>query len=228
MIVRVYDIGETCVALAFEARVDPPINEACEAMAGAVADLRLPGVRDVVATYHTVAVHFDPLTADRGAVVEALERAARTPGRGPTVPAAVHDVPACYGGEYGPDLGEVARFAKCSEQDVVRLHGGLAYRVYMMGFLPGFPYLASVDPRLRLPRHQTPRPRVPAGSVAIAGFQTGIYPLESPGGWRVIGRTWIRPFDLARERPLLFSVGDRVRFVPVGPDDFARAIEAQG
>jgi inhibitor of KinA len=224
---RVTDVGDACVAIEFEARVDPALNRRAVAAADRVARAGLPGVRDVVATYHAVAVHFDPLEADRDHLVEGLEQAVRsTQGGTARAAGAVHEIPVCYGGEYGPDLLDLARFAGCSEEDVVRRHSDPAYRVYMMGFLPGFAYLGTVDERLRMGRHETPRLRVPAGSVAIAGFQTGVYPLESPGGWRVIGRTWVKPYDERRTDPLLFRTGDEVRFVPVTADRFRREAAA--
>jgi KipI family sensor histidine kinase inhibitor len=123
-------------------------------------------------------------------------------------------VPVSYGGEFGPDLAEVAAFAGLSEAAVVALHIGVRYRVFMLGFLPGFAYMGRVDSRIAAPRKGTPRLRVPAGSVGIAGVQTGIYPRESPGGWQIIGRTTIPLFDPLTSPSALFAPGDTVRFVP--------------
>ena len=226
MTYRVTDVGDACVVIEFEARVDPALNRRAVAAADRVAGAALPGVRDVVATYHAVAVHFDPLEADRDRLIRALEQAVRSPDAGARAADAAHEIPVCYGGEYGPDLPDLARFAGCSEEAVVHLHCDPVYRVYMMGFLPGFAYLGTVDERLRMGRHETPRLRVPAGSVGIAGFQTGVYPLESPGGWRVIGRTSVKPYDERRADPLLFRTGDEVRFVPVTADRFRREAAA--
>ena len=119
-----------------------------------------------------------------------------------------------YGGEGGPDLADVASFAGVRPEDVVAMHSSRTYRVFMLGFVPGFAYMAAVDERIAMPRLDTPRTRVPAGSVAIAGVQTGIYPSATPGGWRLIGRTSIKAFDPGRATPCLFQAGDRVRFVP--------------
>jgi KipI family sensor histidine kinase inhibitor len=123
------------------------------------------------------------------------------------------EIPVSYGGADGPDLPAVALFASVSEEDVIRIHQGTIYRVYMLGFLPGFAYLGSVNPRIAMPRVQAPRARVPAGSVGIAGAQTGVYPCDAPGGWRIIGRTPIAVFDSARPDPFLLKAGDRVKFV---------------
>jgi KipI family sensor histidine kinase inhibitor len=118
-----------------------------------------------------------------------------------------------YGGASGPDLGAVSDFAQCSEADVVRLHMETRYRVYMLGFLPGFAYMGTVNHRIAMPRLDTPRMRVAAGSVGIAAAQTGIYPCDSPGGWRIIGRTSTKPFDPRRDEPFLLKAGDHVKFV---------------
>ena len=212
---RVIDVGDACVALELEARVDPRINDACLTVADRLAQSHLPGIRDIVTTYHTVAVHIDPLVANRDAVADALRRAASGSGGTDRRSGALHEIPVCYEDEFGPDLEDVARFARCSAEEVVRLHSEHTYRVYLIGFLPGFAYLGKVDERIGMGRQETPRMRVAAGSVAIAGFQTGIYPIDSPGGWRIVGRTWVRPFNLQRPEPSLFRPGDMVRFLPV-------------
>ena len=134
------------------------------------------------------------------------------PGRGPSREILI---PVSYGGSDGPDLEEVARFAKCSTEQVIRLHTAPLYRVYMLGFLPGFPYLGPVDSRIAMPRRSSPRLAVPAGSVGVAGPQTGIYPAVAPGGWRLIGRTLMEVFNSGLEPPCLFRPGDFVRFEAV-------------
>ena len=132
-------------------------------------------------------------------------------------PRRVIEVPVCYGGELGPDLEDVARAVALSPAEVIARHSAPAYRVYLLGFTPGFPYLGGMDPRLACPRLSSPRVRVPAGSVAIAGAQTGVYSVESPGGWRLLGRTPLRLFDPdpGARRPFLLAPGDGLRFVPV-------------
>jgi len=165
-----------------------------------------------VPTYNAVTVHFDPLVTDGQALRAELGRlAAVAPpafGKLRTI-----EIPVSYGGASGPDLGVVAEFAKCSEAEVVRLLTETRYRVYMLGFLPGFAYMGSVDRRIAMPRLDTPRMRVAAGSVGIASEQTGIYPCDTPGGWRIIGRTSAKVFDAARAEPFLLKAGDHVKFV---------------
>jgi inhibitor of KinA len=209
-------LGDSCVAMPLGSTIDPDVNARCIALGEALERLALPGIRDAVPTYNTITIHFDPLTIDLPALEAALESCAqeeRSTAVSHAEPRTI-DIPVTYGGESGPDLSAVAAFAGCSEADVVRLHTHIAYRVYMLGFLPGFAYMGSVDARIAMPRLDTPRMRVPAGSVAIAGLQTGIYPCETPGGWRIVGQTSVKLFDASRPEPFLLKAGDRVRFLP--------------
>lgn len=209
-------LGDSCIALPLGTTIDPDVNARCIAVAGALERLALRGVRDVVPSYNAVTVHFDPHTTDITALETELDRLYRQKkGEAPFshVGEKTIDVPVTYGGASGPDLSAVAEFGGCSEADVVRLHTQTDYRVYMLGFLPGFAYMGSVDARIAMPRLETPRLRVSAGSVGIAGSQTGIYPCDTPGGWRIIGHTSVKMFDSARSEPFLLKAGDRVRFV---------------
>jgi inhibitor of KinA len=174
-----------------------------------------------VPAYRSVTVFFDPLRTDTEALRSDIEQAClieRTFEGGPS--AAPLEIPVCYGGSRGPDLERVATFASLSTPEVIALHAGVTYRVFMLGFFPGFAYMGTVDPRIAAPRRESPRVKVPRGSVAIAGPQTGIYPSETPGGWQVIGQSPIRPFDLRRPEPFLFKAGDAVQFVPIDEDRF--------
>jgi len=205
--------GDSALLLELEPRIDPAVNARAIGIAAAIAAERLAGVRDVIPTYRTVAVHFDPLIADVEMIRASLGRAADTaPG---AQQGSLVEIPVAYGGENGPDLQDVAGFAKLSPQTVIERHCAPEYRVFMLGFLPGFAYMGTVDESIAAPRKATPRTQIPAGSVGIAGRQTGIYPRQSPGGWQVIGRTTVRVFDPAREPPSLFAPGDRVKFVAV-------------
>ena len=136
------------------------------------------------------------------------------------------EIPVCYGGEFGPDIATVAEHANMSEDEVVRVHSGHDYLIDMLGFLPGFAYLGGLDERLHTPRLATPRTRLEAGSVGIGGAQTGVYPLPSPGGWQIIGRTPVRPYDPDRTPPILYLAGDYLRFVPITPSEY-QSIDAQ-
>ena len=214
---RIRLAGDAAVTLEFDSRIDPGVNARVTAAAARIAAGRHRGVRDVVPSYHAVTVYVDPLRTDADRVWAALEEAASAPPPGAD---ATHEVviPVRYGGVGGPDLAEVAAFAECSADEVVRRHAATLYRVYMVGYLHGFAYLGTVDPRIAMPRRPTPRLVVPAGSVGIAGGQTGVYPTAAPGGWRLIGRTAVRMFDAERDPPGLVGPGDRVRFEPLPPE----------
>jgi len=212
---RIVPAGDAVLIVEFAERVDPIINARVIALAERLKAVAPRGVLDVVPTFRSVAVYFDPLRTDHDRLVAELQDLASA-----AVPLDIHrsepiQIPVEYGGTYGPDLADVARFAKASEDEVVRLHTAVTYRVFMLGFVPGFAYMGTVDQRIAAPRRQTPRTTVPIGSVGIAGVQTGIYPSKMPGGWQLIGRTALKPFDLSRAEPSLFKPGDTVRFVAV-------------
>ena len=222
--IRLVQAGDASVVAELEARVDPVVNARAVALAAAMRAAAVPGVRDVVSTYRTVAVYFDPLRTNYTALVERLHAEARRCEEVALEERPPIMVPVCYGGDLGPDLPAVAGFAGLSVEHVVAIHSGSTYRVFMLGFLPGFAYLGLVDPWIAAPRHATPRVRVPAGSVGIAGLQTGIYPAETPGGWQLIGRTPLKPFDLGRARPCAFAAGDDVRFVPISRTEYDKLV----
>ncbi len=192
------------------------------------------GMRDVVSAYHSVTVYYDPLRIrmnQRGRrtisehVREQLTEILENIDEHRLPPPRRIDIPVCYGEPYGPDLTEVAEHSGLQPEEVIRIHSSVEYTVYMLGFAPGFPYLGGMDERIAMPRKATPRLRIPAGSVAIAGGQTGIYPLETPGGWNVIGRTPVRLFDWRKDSPTLLKAGDIVCFWPITQAEYLRMEE---
>jgi KipI family sensor histidine kinase inhibitor len=196
--------------------IDPVINERAIVLAARIRAHRARGVRDVAPGYSTLGIHFDPLQTDLAALELTIEREfAGLAALDTIADREIIEIPVHYGGAGGPDLEAVAAFAGCSTAEVIARHSGQVYRVYMLGFVPGFAYMGKVDPSIAAPRHRVPREKVPAGSVGIAGLQTGVYPVDSPGGWQLIGRTNSVIFDPSRDRPSLLAAGDRVRFVPV-------------
>ena len=214
--------GDSAVFVEFEERIDVGVNARAIALAEAVQTAAIAGVRDVVPTFRSVTIYFDPLRANYDALIDRIERELGRPSA-PSVDArpAIR-IPVCYGGDLGPDLGAVAEFARLSEAEVVRIHTSATYRVFTLGFVAGFAYMGSVDPRIAMPRRATPRVRVPLGSVGIAGVQTGIYPAETPGGWQLIGRTPIKPFDPHRDEPFLMRAGDSIQFHAITREEFDR------
>jgi KipI family sensor histidine kinase inhibitor len=212
---RIVSAGDSALILEFEDRIDPAINARAVAVADRVASVKLSGVRDVVPTFRSVAVHFDPLRTHVAELTARLESEASRLFDEVADARPIIRVPVAYGGDLGPDLQEVADAAGIAAADVVLRHAAPIYRVFMLGFLPGFAYMGTVDSTIAMPRRATPRLRVPEGSVGIAGQQTGVYPSESPGGWRLIGCTAVKPYDPARPEPFLFRPGDRVKFDPM-------------
>jgi KipI family sensor histidine kinase inhibitor len=215
---KVRPCGDSMLLVEFQAAIDPIINERAVRLAARIRARMAPGVHDVAPGYCTVGVHFDPRQTDLAALEQAIgEEGAAVQGIDAIAERPVVEIPVRYGGEDGPDLAAVAAFAGCSEADVIARHAAGTYRVYMLGFVPGFAYLGRVDATIGAPRHRVPRERVPAGSVGIAGGQTGVYPVDSPGGWQLVGRTATVMFDAGRAQPSLLAPGDLVRFVPVAP-----------
>jgi KipI family sensor histidine kinase inhibitor len=217
--VRVLPFGEAALLVQLGDSIDEGVNAAAHAL-GARLRLARPDAPPPVPAYASVLVAFDPGREDPSALADELERAAAeclaevgAHGAVP-VPGRLLEVPVRYGGENGPDLAEVAARAGLAPADVVALHAGTEYRVFMLGFVPGFAYLGPLPRRLELPRRPTPRARVAAGSVAIAARQTAVYPISTPGGWHILGRTQLPFWDAAAEPPALLRPGDRVRFVP--------------
>ena len=211
----------------FEERIDPAVNARAIAAAEALRAAAIAGVRDVVPTYRSVAVYYDPLLTDYERLVWRLEDAIAAPALAASVEHARIRVPVCYGGDFGPDLPEIARFARVSEAEVIEIHISRTYRVFMLGFMPGFAYMGLVDSRIAVPRRETPRVRVPPGSVCVAGVQTSVHPVEAPSGWHLIGRTPVRPFDPSRRDPFLMKPADEVQFYAIGRDEFDRLDGAQ-
>ncbi len=206
-------MGDAAILVQFGDRVDPLINRRVHALDRRLRSGGLEGVIEAVPAYASLLVHYDPLLITYDQVSDWVKTQVGGGEESAATPARRIEVPVRYGGEHGPDLESVAAFHRLSPRKIAQLHAGRDYLVYMMGFTPGFPYLGTLDAAIATPRLETPRTRVPAGSVAIAGDQTGIYPVDSPGGWRLLGRTELTLFDPAADSPFLFSPGDRVRFL---------------
>jgi len=216
--VRILTQGEGGIVVELGEGVDPAVNARVHALARAVARRLAGQVLEVVPSYRSLLVLHDPLAVPRARLERRLAALAGQVSAAPSLePKRVVRVPVCYGGELGPDLDAVARHAGLAPAEVVARHAAPVYRVHLLGFTPGFPYLGGMSPSIACPRLPTPRARLAAGSVGIAGDQTGIYPVESPGGWRLVGRTPLRLFDPAprARRPFLLVAGDGLRFVPV-------------
>ena len=222
MPMTIVSAGDSALVAEFEERIDPAVNARVVNLATALDGARAAGIRDIVPTYRSVTVYFDPLRTDRDTLASWIGEMAALPGTSAVEEPTAHRIPVCYGGELGPDLGAVAAYSGLTEADVIQTHAMRTYRVFMLGFLPGFAYMGTVDARIGAPRRSTPRTRVPAGSVEIAGTQTGVHPTDAPGGWHLLGRTPVRFFDASRAEPALLKPGDTVQFVPVAREEFDR------
>ena len=216
----VLPLGDTAVTVEFGREITPDLNARALAFAQALRVQDWEGVLDIVPAYASVTIHVDPLRLPVSILSERLQRVSfdvSAPVAGRT-----HRIPVLYGGEWGPDLHDIAAFAGLSAADTIQLHSANPYRVYMLGFSPGFPYMGLVPATIAMPRLATPRTVVPAGSVGIAESQTGIYPAATPGGWRIVGRTPVSVYQPEAPQPFLFSPGDHVQFYPINADEFAR------
>ena len=216
---RISRLGEETWLVEFEPRLDAAINERVLALASAIEQSALAGVFDVVPAYASFAIHADPEQLREEALIAAIRDLADA-RRLSDVGRLSHEIPVCYDPLFALDLDAVCAATGCTAAEVIARHGDVRYRVFMIGFLPGFPYMGMVPESIAVPRRATPRPVVPAGSVGIAGRQTGIYPVDSPGGWQIVGRTPVRLFDPLSGRPPLVRAGDHVRFVPIDISQF--------
>jgi len=230
-LVRLYPLGDAAVVLELGQAIAPATHRLIQALAQVLDRHPPPGLREYVPAFTTLTVYYDPWELRQ--ISEAMpyeQMASALQGMLPAaqalladyVPGPLVEIPVCYGGAFGPDLGLVARHAQLSMQEVIARHAQPEYLVYMVGFAPGFPYLGGLDARLATPRRAQPRPLVPAGAVGIAGSQTGVYSLPTPGGWQLIGRTPRRLFDANRAQPSLLQAGDRLRFVSISEVEFQR------
>ena len=216
MAVAIRHLGDRGLLVELGDGIDPAVNRRVQRLQQILARENLWGVVETIPAYSSLLVVYDPLRA----APDALARQIRglcdfDDAAAPEAQRPVIEIPVVYGGEAGPDLEAVAAYHNLTGEEVIRLHSGTVYRVYMIGFTPGFPYMGELPQALDTPRRETPRTHIPKGSVAIAQRQTGIYPVVSPGGWQIIGHTPLELFDPLQDKPSLLGMGDEVRFVPV-------------
>jgi len=227
--VRFLTLGDSAVSVEFGDSISLAVNQRVMALqqvlAAKAADNELPGIRELVPTYCSLMVLYDSLVLDYDTLIARLEELTDDLQLPEEKNKTVVEIPVAYGGEYGPDLAEVAALHGMTEAEVIACHAAPEYPVYMLGFVAGFPYLGGMDSRLATPRRKTPRLKIAAGSVGIAGGQTGIYSVESPGGWQIIGRTPLQLYAADREQPILLSAGQYIKFKPILEADFKAMME---
>ena len=229
MSARFLPAGDSAIAVEFGREIDLTINNQVAAMRtvieAAIDEGKLKGIVELVPTYGSLLVVYDQLAVGYAGLIEQLKILAEGL-EGVEIPdREVVEIPVVYGGEYGPDLGIVAQLNSLSEDEVIKRHSEAEYPIYMLGFVAGFPYLGGMDKSIAAPRKQTPRLKIPAGSVGIAGQQTGIYSVESPGGWQIIGRTPLKLYDADGEKPILLRAGQSIRFKPITEAEYEAMTE---
>jgi len=213
--------GDSALLVQLGNEISPELNAKVRALNLALQHSHfIEGIIETVPAYCSLLVCFDPLKVDPLQLEAELEKAIQSATEHIFSQPTVTVIPVCYGGDLGPDLEFVSDYCKLAPEEVIAFHSAPNYLIYMLGFTPGFPYLGGMDPRIATPRLENPRTKIPAGSVGIAGEQTGIYPIESPGGWRIIGRTPVNIYDPFRTPPVLFSAGNYIRFQPITAEQY--------
>ena len=222
---RFRNAGDRGLLVEYGDRISPAINRRVRATALLLDQQPPAGVVEVIPTYRSLLIVYDPTLTAPHSLQEAIATLGEEIDPISIPPPRVVEIPVCYGSEYGPDIQQVAATHDLRAAEVVRIHSEPDYLIYMIGFTPGFPFLGGLPEQLHTPRHETPRTHVPAGSVGIANDQTGIYPVDSPGGWQIIGRTPLQLFSPHRDNPFLFETGDCIRFIPISPQRFQRYLD---
>lgn len=218
--------GDRALFIELGDSIEPELGKRVRLLFFTVKNARIKGIMDVTPTYASLLINYDPLIIsyqELQSELESIENKASLDTE--FIKPLITKIPTVYGNGFGPDLEYVSKHNGLSPAEVVQIHSGTKYLIYMLGFTPGFAYLGGMSPKIATPRLKTPRSSIPAGSVGIAGNQTGIYPLESPAGWQLIGRTPLKLFDQHREPPVLLRAGDFLTFVSVNPDEYARISE---
>lgn len=223
--IKILTAGDASLLIEFGKEISPEINAKITATVQLMREQHIEGVVDIIPAFCSLLINYDPRVLSYDELCKRMKRLLNMEIKGGESSRRVFEIPVCYGGEYGPDLANIAKHAGLTEEEVIEIHSSRDYLIYMLGFLPGFCYLGGLDERIHTPRLANPRLKINAGSVGIGGSQTGIYPLDSPGGWQLMGMTPVKTYDPDREVPILLSAGDYIRFIPVDEEEYLRIKE---
>jgi KipI family sensor histidine kinase inhibitor len=218
--------GDKALDMEFGNSISEQINNKIRSMAEAIGTQDIKGIVELVPTYRSLMIHYDPLETSYDQLVDSLKELENNLENISLPAPEVIEIPTLYGGDYGPDIENVSKHNDLSIEEVIKIHTSGEYLIYMLGFTPGFPYLGGMDTRIATPRLATPRTKISGGSVGIAGSQTGIYPIDSPGGWQLIGKTPIPLYDSQRESPILLKAGNYIVFKSIDEKDYLEIEEA--
>lgn len=220
--VRYLVAGDSAVCVEFGNEISPEINKKIRAFKIAVEKSDIPGIVETVPTYRSLLVHYHPEVIGFKALTEKFDKLMGSLSSIPIPPPTVIEIPVLYGGEMGPDIENVAEHNHKTVEEVIKIHTSEEYLIYMIGFIAGFPYLGGMSKEIATPRLKSPRVKIEGGSVGIAGEQTGIYPVASPGGWKLIGRTPLKLYDADREKPVLLEAGQYIKFAAVTEEEYKK------
>lgn len=223
--IKILTAGDSSLLIEFGKEISPEINKRISATVQLMKEQHIEGVVDVIPAFASLLINYDPRVIAYDKLVKRMKHLLKMDAKVETGKKRIFEIPVCYGGEFGPDLENIAKHANLTEQEVIDIHSSRDYLIYMLGFLPGFCYLGGLDERIYTPRLVNPRIKIEAGSVGIGGSQTGIYPLESPGGWQLMGKTPVKTYDPERETPIMVEAGNYIRFIPVDRAEYDRIKE---